>query len=641
MYVAAERLSLQELSKTRGPVAVAVHPGALGSPRRLAETCVPVGGCSRRSEDFECMPRIVPVTTGDPLEVDLGLLHQAGLGLLSEGAGDTVGLPPVGDDAAVASSSAASSTGACQVPGHGSPQALESNPRQTTWASSLRRRPAAATLPPPASPSSGDSSSSGSWSPDSTEGHPSARESLGQAAASPLWGGRLGQGRPGGGRATLHSRPRQSGALPQTTRSGGSALSQEARLQEGEDREGVPRTPSREALLRALREAVEEEPPEKFQGQRLWAVAREAISGADYLRPINDYIRDVFFLDQRRSQPQSSRQTLPRESRRRRSRREYAKTQEMFNRRPADCARAVLDGPVEAGWRTEKKLKVETDVTFCVRDQPLPVATTATIWRYLGVQFFTEGRRRGRVDRDLRELLERVTRAPLKPQQRLFILRGFLLPRLHHRLVLGLWGVGALSKLDRMTRAAIRKWRALPHDTPMGYFHAPVSEGGLGVTSLRTAIPGMTLARIKGLRFSDHPGCEAALQCRMLTDQVRRARQAANLDGVSLTTKADVHKYWADKLHVSYDGRHYVNVIKLRVNALPTLSRTKRGRPDGVSCRAGCRARESLGHVLQACHRGHRGRVKRHDNIARYIAMRLHQLQWTVLWEPHYTVQDE
>ncbi|KAG0418275.1 hypothetical protein HPB47_004989 [Ixodes persulcatus] len=174
-----------------------------------------------------------------------------------------------------------------------------------------------------------------------------------------------------------------------------------------------------------------------------------------------------------------------------------------------------------------------------------------------------------------------------------------------------------------MIRAAIRKWLALPHDTPVGYIHAPVSEGGLGVTSLRTAIPGMTLARIKGLRFSDHPECEAALRCRMLMNEVRRARQAASLNGVPQSTKAGVHKYWADKLHGSYDGaalrdtqdvpaaqswisdstrllpgRHYVNVIKLRVNALPTLSRTKRGRPDDVSCRAGCKARESLGHVL-------------------------------------------
>ncbi|KAG0435567.1 hypothetical protein HPB47_018411 [Ixodes persulcatus] len=233
------------------------------------------------------------------------------------------------------------------------------------------------------------------------------------------------------------------------------------------------------------------------------------------------------------------------------------------------------------------------------------------------------GRRRGGVNQDFRELLQKITRAPLKPQQRFFILRDFLLPRLHHRLVLGLWGIGTLSKLDRMSRATIRKWLALPHDTTVGYFHIPVSEGGLGVTSLRTAVPGMTLARIKGLRFSVYPGCEAALRCRMLLDQVRCTQQPVSLNGIPLTIKAEVRKYWAGRLHGSYDGaalrdtrhvpaaqpwisngnrllpgRHYVNVTKLRVNALPNLSRTKRGRTDDVSCRAGCSARESLGHVL-------------------------------------------
>ncbi|KAM7284329.1 uncharacterized protein ISCGN_001423 [Ixodes scapularis] len=129
---------------------------------------------------------------------------------------------------------------------------------------------------------------------------------LGEPAASSLGGGWLGQGRPGGERASLHSRPRQSRALPEATGRGGStaagsqASSQGPQLQEGL---GSHTTPSREALLRALRESVEEEPPEKFQGHRLWDVAREAISGADFLRPINDYIRDVFFLDQRRSSP--------------------------------------------------------------------------------------------------------------------------------------------------------------------------------------------------------------------------------------------------------------------------------------------------------------------------------------------------
>ncbi|CAN7982141.1 unnamed protein product, partial [Ixodes pacificus] len=180
---------------------------------------------------------------------------------------------------------------------------------------------------------------------------------------------------------------------------------------------------------------------------------------------------------------------------------------------------------------------------------------------------------------------------------------------------------------------------------------------------LRTAIPGMALRRLQNLDESSHPMCRAALDLPHLRDLKDRLTRSCRYKGEDLFSKRSAMKFWTQSLHGSYDGavlrdtrqvpaaqswisdgtrllpgRHYVNVIKLRVNALPTLSRTKRGRPDDVSCRAGCRARESLSHKLQACHRGHRGRVKR-QNVARYVAMRLNQLKWNVLWEPHYNVQ--
>ncbi|CAN7978219.1 unnamed protein product [Ixodes persulcatus] len=87
---------------------------------------------------------------------------------------------------------------------------------QTAWSFRLRRRPIMVALSPQASPSSGDSLNSETWNPDSTHGHPSARESLRQAAASSLRGERLWRGRPGGGRAIVHFRPRQSRLLPET-----------------------------------------------------------------------------------------------------------------------------------------------------------------------------------------------------------------------------------------------------------------------------------------------------------------------------------------------------------------------------------------------------------------------------------------
>lgn len=56
-------------------------------------------------------------------------------------------------------------------------------------------------------------------------------------------------------------------------------------------------------------------------------------------------------------------------------------------------------------------------------------------------------------------------------------------------------------------------------------------------------------------------------------------------------------------------GREFINLVKVRLNAVPVLSRLKRGRDVPISCRAGCSQDESLRHVLQRCHRTHHTRI--------------------------------
>ncbi|KAG0425873.1 hypothetical protein HPB47_026983 [Ixodes persulcatus] len=217
--------------------------------------------------------------------------------------------------------------------------------------------------------------------------------------------------------------------------------------------------------------------------------------------------------------------------------------------------------------------------------------------------------------------------------------------------------------MDVTIRCFVRRWVNLPHDTPLALFHAPAAEGGLGITSRRASIPSMLLQRLGNLSLSDHPGCEAALRTPLLTSQQRRAAAATNFQDRDLTTKVEVHRMWPMLLHRSCDGkalkesrkvpaahrwltdgtrflsgRQFINLVKLNNNVLPTLELTSGGRDRDISCRAGCQAPKSFGHMLQASHRGHRGRVKRHDNVAGYACGRLAQLQWQVLWEPHYAV---
>ncbi|KAL3203057.1 hypothetical protein MRX96_053293 [Rhipicephalus microplus] len=74
---------------------------------------------------------------------------------------------------------------------------------------------------------------------------------------------------------------------------------------------------------------------------------------------------------------------------------------------------------------------------------------------------------------------------------------------------------------------------------------------------------------------------------------------------------------------------------------MSSLTRLKRGQNVAVTCKAGCDARESLGHILQQCHRTHHQRIEKHDGIVRYLTSRLEEKGWRVLQEPRYrTSQD-
>lgn len=89
--------------------------------------------------------------------------------------------------------------------------------------------------------------------------------------------------------------------------------------------------------------------------------------------------------------------------------------------------------------------------------------------------------------------------APLKPQQRIELWRGYAMPRLLHSFVLGNVRHNTLRAIDVNVRNSIRKWLRLPKDCPVGFFHAAVSDGGLGLPSLVTLI---LLMRQKNINYN-------------------------------------------------------------------------------------------------------------------------------------------
>ena len=122
--------------------------------------------------------------------------------------------------------------------------------------------------------------------------------------------------------------------------------------------------------------------------------------------------------------------------------------------------------------------------TFLLGGQKLVAKKRSEHWKYQGVLFTPEGRMRSEPTTTLSNALLRISEAPLKPQQRLFALRIYLLPGLYHAASLEAIQVGTLKKCDLIIRSTVRRWLDLPADAPVAYFHADIKSGGLGVPSL-------------------------------------------------------------------------------------------------------------------------------------------------------------
>ncbi len=123
------------------------------------------------------------------------------------------------------------------------------------------------------------------------------------------------------------------------------------------------------------------------------------------------------------------------------------------------------------------------------RDGTIPAMGVADTQRYLGVHFTWKGRTTPKQIKEVERMLKEITSAPLKPYQRLEVVRDFLVPKLQHELVLGCAHRNTIARIKRMIRGSIRAWLRLPKDTSLGFLNAPVKSGGLGMPNLGTTLP--------------------------------------------------------------------------------------------------------------------------------------------------------
>lgn len=307
-----------------------------------------------------------------------------------------------------------------------------------------------------------------------------------------------------------------------------------------------------------------------------------------------------------------------------------------------------------------KKKKTAVDVTakFKIRGAMIPALKRTSEWKYLGITFTAAGRVHCDIKGKLEDQLLKLSKAPLKPQQRLWALRTIVIPGSLYQLALSDVTYGYLRSIDVVIRKFVRKWLALPHDCPNGYIHAAIEDGGLGIASIRWRAPLERLGRLKALTKSSYisgPVAGAYIEREITKVELRLKDNSNNI----LRSSEDIDKFWARCLYARFDGkplensrqvlgqhkwvgnftrflsgRDFVNSCKTRINALPTLARTSRGRVKDRNCRGGCRQVETSNHVIQICHRTHVTRVKRHNAVCNYIAKKLRKKGYVVDKEP-------
>ena len=325
--------------------------------------------------------------------------------------------------------------------------------------------------------------------------------------------------------------------------------------------------------------------------------------------------------------------------------------------------------------RKTKKCFVDEKPFLSIEGSQVPALGLAGTYRYLGLNIGAFGAEAGQARRKLLAGLDNVKRVPCDPQSKMFTLREVLIPQVIHQLVLGDSTGKGLRDIDRAVRKWVREVTHLPHDLPLGAYHAKIRDGGLGIPSLETEIPRWRADRL--LRLTQpHPKIEWPslipwlleqdnVQSRFSKDtsypKVKKVGDPTT--NIEIRTRQDSVDYWKARLTTSVDGwglktaslsressmwvrspaglirgGEYVKMLAVRFATLKTPLRASRGsrglaRANASNCNM-CSVPGSLSHILQVCGKTHGMRTLRHNEACKVLARSAELKGWSVHREP-------
>lgn len=172
--------------------------------------------------------------------------------------------------------------------------------------------------------------------------------------------------------------------------------------------------------------------------------------------------------------------------------------------------------------------------------------------KYLGLDFDAAGITQTSCEK-LREHLLQLRKAPLKPQQPLYLLRTNVIPGVLNTLVLGRCGRTTLRRIDQQVRREVQAWFHLPNDTTDAFIHTSVRGGELDIVELSFIVPLHRTTKLNNLRISPYPPVRQLTGSPLFRRLVQKSRPAVRNEHL-LDSRAAIRGHFHRALIQSVDG---------------------------------------------------------------------------------------
>lgn len=292
---------------------------------------------------------------------------------------------------------------------------------------------------------------------------------------------------------------------------------------------------------------------------------------------------------------------------------------------------------------------------FKINEVPIQMIDTTNTFKYLGQNFNTNGLSKPSLA-NLVTWTQNLASAPLKPHQKLTLLRDYLIPRLLYGLQTPAVNSGILKDADKIIRGFLKRTLHLHLHTSDASLYARERDGGLGVCNLRMQIPQTYDTRLRRLKTNAVPEDKVLtlfVQSPYYTSTCDKIHKLAGevtsatfwksrLDSEAMTkglfevTADRASRSWIRDVPNGWSGRDFVRAVHLRNGNLPTKG-IPSNPPAERMCRAGCNKVESICHVLQGCRTTHQPRIARHNEIVDKISKHCRYKNYLVEVEPYIT----